>query len=102
MRLMAMLSRREFGGAVMAGLPLAALMRPEALSAAEAAIGVGTSSFSDLPRVTDDEVLSFIRKQLNRNDAATASSVLRAIRNAGLGCEQHRLGRLFRSLQESA
>ena len=52
MRLMPVLSRREFGGALMAGLPLAALMRPVALTAADAAIGVSTSSFSDLPRVT--------------------------------------------------
>jgi sugar phosphate isomerase/epimerase len=52
MRLMAVLSRREFGGALIAGLPFAALMRPIGLTAAELAIGVSTSSFRDLPRVT--------------------------------------------------
>lgn len=65
MRPMAVLSRREFGGVVMAGLPLAALMRPAGLSAADAPIGVSTSSFSDLPRVTGrdnlDDVLRALR-----------------------------------------
>jgi hypothetical protein len=64
MRLMAVLSRREFGGALMAGLPLAALLRPAELSAGEAAIGVSTSSFRDLPRVTGRDNLDEVIRAL--------------------------------------
>jgi sugar phosphate isomerase/epimerase len=47
MRLMAALSRREFGAVMIAGLPFAM----GRLSAAELAMSVSTSSFRDLPRV---------------------------------------------------
>ena len=62
---MAKLSRREFGGALMAGLPLAAIMRPVALTASGVTLGVSTSSFRDMPRVTGrdnlDEVIAALR-----------------------------------------
>ena len=64
MRLMAMFSRREFGGALVAGLPLAALIRPVGLSAAELAIGVSTSSFRDLPRVTGRDNIDDVLRAL--------------------------------------
>lgn len=64
MRLMAVLSRREFGGAVLAGLPLAAVMRPLGLSAADLPIGVSTSSFSDLARVTGRDNLDAVMRAL--------------------------------------
>jgi sugar phosphate isomerase/epimerase len=61
---MAVFSRREFGGALIAGLPLAAFFRPAGLSAAEMAIGVSTSSFSDLPRVTGRDNLDDVLRAL--------------------------------------
>jgi sugar phosphate isomerase/epimerase len=61
---MAVLSRREFGGALIAGLPLAAAMRPLGLSAADLAIGVSTSSFRDLPRVTGRDNLDDVIRAL--------------------------------------
>jgi sugar phosphate isomerase/epimerase len=64
MRVMAVLSRREFGGALIAGLPLAAVMRPLGLSAADLAIGVSTSSFRDLPRVTGRDNLDDVIRAL--------------------------------------
>jgi sugar phosphate isomerase/epimerase len=48
---MAVLSRREFGGVLVAGLPLAAVLGSVRLSASEVPIWVSTSSFRDLPRV---------------------------------------------------
>src|SRR5258706_6906530 len=48
---MAVLSRREFGSALIAGVPLAAVMGSIRLSAAQVTVGVSTSSFRDLPRV---------------------------------------------------
>jgi sugar phosphate isomerase/epimerase len=61
---MAPLSRREFGGALIAGLPLAAVLRSTGLSAAELPIGVSTSSFRDLPRVTGRDNLDDVMKAL--------------------------------------
>lgn len=58
------LSRRDFGGALLAGLPIAALLRPAGLTAAEMAIGVSTSSFSDLPRVTGRDNLDDVLRAL--------------------------------------
>jgi sugar phosphate isomerase/epimerase len=62
---MAVLSRREFGGVLLAGLPVAALIRPVGLSAAEMAVGVSTASFRDLPRVPGrdnlDEVIQALQ-----------------------------------------
>jgi sugar phosphate isomerase/epimerase len=58
---MTILSRRDFGRALVAGVPLAAVIGSARLSAAQATIGVRTSSFRDLPRVTGrdnvDEVI---------------------------------------------
>ena len=58
-------SRREFGSVLVAGLPLMAGMGPVPLSVADAAIGVATSSFRDLPRVPGrdnlDEVIRALR-----------------------------------------
>jgi sugar phosphate isomerase/epimerase len=63
--MMAKLSRREFGGALIAGLPLAVIMRPMASGAAGIPLGVSTYSFRDLPRVTGrdnlDEVIAALR-----------------------------------------
>src|SRR4029453_18750232 len=50
-RLMAVLSRRDFGSVLVAGLPLATVLGSVRVSAAAVAIGVSTSSFRDLPRV---------------------------------------------------
>jgi sugar phosphate isomerase/epimerase len=49
---MSMLSRREFGSALAAGLPLAAAVRPLRLPGSRVVVGVSTSSFRDLHRVT--------------------------------------------------
>lgn len=50
---MTALSRREFGKVVIAGVPLAAVLAPMRLDAAtRVPLGVSTSSFRDLPRVT--------------------------------------------------
>jgi hypothetical protein len=49
---MAILSRREFGSAIAAGLPLAAAFRPLRRTESSAVVGVTTASFRDLPRVT--------------------------------------------------
>ena len=61
---MAALSRREFGGVLIAGLPLAAVLRPLGLSAADLAVGVSTSSFRDLPRVPGRDNLDDVIRAL--------------------------------------
>jgi sugar phosphate isomerase/epimerase len=65
MRLMAVLSRREFGGVLIAGLPLAAVMGSAGVAAADAPIWLGSSSFRDLPRVPGrdnlDEIIQAVR-----------------------------------------
>ena len=61
---MPVLSRREFGGALIAGLPLAAVMGSTRLSAAEVAVGVSTTSFRDLPRVTGRDNLDDVIRAL--------------------------------------
>src|SRR5260221_3881746 len=59
---MTVLSRREFGTALIAGVPLAAVMGSIRLSAAQVTAGVSTSSFRELPRVTGrDNVDDVIR-----------------------------------------
>jgi sugar phosphate isomerase/epimerase len=59
---MPVVSRREFGSALIAGVPLAAVMGSIRLSAAQVTVGVSTSSFRDLPRVTGrDNVDDVIR-----------------------------------------
>jgi sugar phosphate isomerase/epimerase len=75
---MAVISRREFGGALVAGLPLAAVMRSVGLSAADMAIGVTTSSFRDLPRVTGRDNL---REVLRALEAVRASHIDLAFAN---------------------
>ena len=64
---MAALSRREFGGVLMAGLPFAAVMRPVRLSAApvgDVPLWVTTSSFRDLPRVPGRDNLDEVIRAL--------------------------------------
>lgn len=59
---MAVLSRREFGSALIAGVPLAAVMGSIGLAATRVTVGVSTSSFRDLPRVVGrDNVDDVIR-----------------------------------------
>jgi sugar phosphate isomerase/epimerase len=63
---MPVVSRREFGTIVMAGVPLAAYGRPTPVAAAGSlTLGVTTSSFRELPRVTGhdnvDDVLRALR-----------------------------------------
>ena len=61
---MAVLSRREFGGVLVAGLPLAAVLGSVRVSAAAVAIGVSTSSFRDLPRVPGRDNLDEVIRAL--------------------------------------
>lgn len=61
---MAVLSRREFGGALIAGLPLAAVLGSTRVSAAGVPIGVSTSSFRDLPRVPGRDNLDDVIRAL--------------------------------------
>jgi sugar phosphate isomerase/epimerase len=61
---MAVLSRREFAGVLMAGLPFAAAMRSERLFAGETAVGVSTASFRDLPRVPGRDNLDEVIRAL--------------------------------------
>ena len=63
MRLMAALSRREFGG-VIAGVPLAAAMGSARLFASQLPIGVSTASFRDLPRVPGRDNLDDVIRAL--------------------------------------
>jgi hypothetical protein len=60
---MAVLSRREFGGAI-AALPLAAVMGPARPSASETPLWVSTSSFRDLPRVPGRDNLDEVMRAL--------------------------------------
>jgi hypothetical protein len=60
---MAVLSRREFGGVLIAGLPFAIAMRPE-LVGGETVVGVSTSSFRDLPRVPGRDNLDEVIRAL--------------------------------------
>jgi sugar phosphate isomerase/epimerase len=64
------LSRREFGGVLIAGLPLAAVFRPQTLSASEAPLWVTTSSFRDLPRVEGRDNLDDVIRSLKAAGAA--------------------------------
>jgi sugar phosphate isomerase/epimerase len=61
---MGTISRREFGGALIAGLPLAAVLGSVRLSAGAVAIGVSTSSFRDLPRVPGRDNLNDVIRAL--------------------------------------
>lgn len=72
------LSRREFGGVLIAGLPLAAALRPMSLSASEVPLWVTTSSFRDLPRVEGRDNLDDLIRALQ---AAGATHVELALAN---------------------
>ncbi|HEX9369090.1 MAG TPA: hypothetical protein VF921_20840 [Vicinamibacterales bacterium] len=61
---MPVLSRREFAGALIAGLPLAAVMGSLRLSAAEVPVWVSTSSFRDLPRIQGRDNLDDVIRAL--------------------------------------
>lgn len=61
---MPVLSRREFGGALIAGLPLAAILGSTRLSAADLTVGVSTTSFRDLARVTGRDNLDDVIRAL--------------------------------------
>ena len=61
---MAVLSRRAFGGVLVAGLPLAAVLGSVRVSAADVALGVSTSSFRDLPRVPGRDNLDEVIRAL--------------------------------------
>jgi sugar phosphate isomerase/epimerase len=61
---MAVLSRREFGGVVIAGLPFAAIRRSAARFAGDVPIWVSTSSFRDLPRVLGRDNLDEVIRAL--------------------------------------
>lgn len=62
---MTALSRREFGRVVIASLPAAALFGPRGLTAAgRVIVGVSTSSFRDLPRVTGRDNMDDVMRVL--------------------------------------
>ena len=71
---MAVLSRREFGGVLLAGLPLAAVLR----AAEDVPLWVTTSSFRDLPRLEGRDNLEDVIRALK---AAGASHVELALAN---------------------
>jgi hypothetical protein len=48
-------------------------------------------------RKTDEEVLSFIRRNLAKDSAVSASVLLRRYRDAGHSCEQKRFAELFKA-----
>jgi hypothetical protein len=76
---MTALSRREFGSIVIAGLPAFAVLGPTGLSALERVIvGVSTSSFRDLPRVTGRDNLDDVIRVLQ---AVRASHLELALAN---------------------
>src|SRR5580765_7158468 len=75
---MAPLSRREFGGVLIGGLPLAAVLRSTALLAAEPPLWVSTSSFRDLPRVEGRDNLDDVIRALK---AAGATHMELALAN---------------------
>jgi hypothetical protein len=54
----------------------------------------------DRKKLTDAEVLGLIRDSLARIPAASASHLLRQLRDAGYACEQGRFGRLHRLITE--
>jgi len=75
---MAVLSRREFGGVLIAGLPYSVFIRSAGRSAGETAIWVSTSSFRDLPRVPGRDNLDDVIRALK---AAGATHVELALAN---------------------
>jgi sugar phosphate isomerase/epimerase len=61
---MPVISRREFGGVLIAGLPLATVIGSVRLSAADVAVGVSTSSFRDLQRIPGRDNLDEVIRAL--------------------------------------
>ena len=76
--LMAVLSRRELGGLLIAGLPFAAVMKPLRLLAGDVGVWVSTSSFRDLPRVPGRDNLDEVIRAIQ---AAGATHVELALAN---------------------
>jgi len=75
---MAMFSRREFGSALVAGLPIAAAVGPLRLQGSRAVVGVSTSSFHDLPRVTGRDNVDDVLRALQ---AVRATHIELAVAN---------------------
>jgi hypothetical protein len=48
--------------------------------------------------VTDQQVRTFIRLQLNRNGVVSRSVLLRRFRDSGKACEQSRFANLYRQM----
>lgn len=65
--------------------------------------GVEVSIQPRRPKCSDDEIISFIRRQAVRVAKPSASSLLRQFRDeAGRACEQRRFSRLFRCAREAS
>ena len=75
---MPLISRREFGGTLIAGLPIAAIAGSTRLSAADMTVGVSTTSFRDLPRVTGRDNMDDVIRALQ---AVRATHVELALAN---------------------
>jgi hypothetical protein len=55
----------------------------------------------DRDRMSDEDVRSFIRDQIDANVSATKSLLLRELRDSGRACEQARFGRLYKEVAVS-
>jgi len=73
---MAVLSRREFGGVLIAGLPFAAVVRPLGLATGDVTVWVSTSSFRDLPRVPGRDNLDEVIRAVKATGATHAELAL--------------------------
>ena len=51
-------------------------------------------------RLSDAEVIGFIKKELNLEDNASNSKLLRRLRDSGLACEQSRFSNLYRYVKK--
>jgi hypothetical protein len=54
----------------------------------------------DRKKLTDDEVLHWIRQNRESIPSPSASRLLRVLRDTGYACEQHRFGELYKSFLE--
>jgi hypothetical protein len=52
----------------------------------------------DRQRLSDTEAKAWIRRSLSADPAATATRLLRLLRDSGLACEQHRFYQMYRDL----